>query len=332
LKVVAVVGPTASGKTALGLDLAVRFGGEIVSCDSTAVYRGIDIGTDKPAVADRRGVPHFVLDVADPTEVYSAARYAVDAAAAVQDIAGRGGLPVLVGGTGLYYRALVRGLFPGPARDAALRARLGRVADRRGVDRLHRWLAHVDDASARRIHPRDRKRLIRALEVYLLTGRPLTEHFASTASPVADLEVLALGPALPRLLLHERVARRVDAQFARGVVAEVQGLLAAGVPASAHALSGLVYRQVVEHLRGVRDEAETRALIVRENLRYARRQLTWFRREPGVHWLPGAGESPAVQSAAAALVAPFLEPAGSPAGAGAGTSRSGSRESDGGGR
>jgi tRNA dimethylallyltransferase len=310
LKLVAVVGPTAAGKSTLGLDLALRFGGEVVSCDSTAVYRGIDIGTDKPGPDERRQVRHHLLDVVEPTEPYSAARYAADAAAAIRDIDARGRVPVLVGGTGLYYRALVRGLFPGPARDTAVRARLDRVAARRGTEALHRWLGRVDDASARRIHPRDRKRLVRALEVYLLTGRPLTEHFEATAPPVAGLEVLAIGVVLARPQLQDRVVRRVDAQFRRGVVAEVERLLAAGVPRSAHALGGLVYRQVVEYLQGVRDEAATRTLIVRENMRYARRQLTWFRREPGIRWLQGAGESVSVRSGAAALVGAFLEPDG----------------------
>jgi tRNA dimethylallyltransferase len=306
MKLVAVVGPTATGKSALGLDLAEMFDGEVVSCDSTAVYRGIDIGTDKTPVDERRGIPHHVIDVAEPTETYSAARYAADAAAAVRDINGRGRLPILVGGTGFYYRALVRGLFPGPPRDDAVRDRLDRIAARRGVVRLHRWLARVDPPSARRIQPRDRKRLIRALEVYLLTGRPLTDHFAQTASPLAGWRVLALGVTRPRPALRERVAQRVEAQFARGVVAEVERLLLTGVPASAHAFSGLVYRQVVEMLQGARDEAATRELIVRENMRYARRQLTWFRHEPDVRWLDAAGELEATRHQARVLVRTFL--------------------------
>ena len=183
-----------------------------------------------------------------PTETYSAAEYARAASAAIRGILERGRLPILVGGTGFYYRALVRGLFPGPARDDRLRARLDAVADRRGVESLHRWLTRVDAESARRIQPRDRKRLVRALEVYLLTGRPLTDHFGETTSPIAGMRVLAIGVSMPRPALRERVAARVDAQFARGVVAEVEGLMAAGVPASAHAFSGLVYRQVVEML------------------------------------------------------------------------------------
>jgi len=306
MRVIAVVGPTATGKTALALDLAEVADGEIVSCDSTAVYRGVDIGTDKPPVGARRGIPHHLIDVADPTEVYSAARYARDAAAAIADITGRGRLAVLVGGTGFYYRALVRGLFPGPARDEGLRARLERVAGRRGVEALHRWLGRVDPASAARIQPRDRKRLVRALEVYLLTGRPLTAHFAETASPIAGAEVLTMGLVLPRPALRARVAARVDAQFAGGVVDEVERLIAAGVPPTAHAFSGLVYRQIMELRQGVRDLAATRDLVVRENMRYARRQLTWFRKEPGVRWLDGAGEAEATRAGARALVRTFL--------------------------
>jgi len=306
---VAVVGPTATGKSALGLGLAEAFGGEIVSCDSTAVYRGVDIGTDKLPDGERRGIPHHLIDVVSATERYSAAEYARAASAAIRGILGRGRLPILVGGTGFYYRALVRGLFPGPARDDRLRARLDVVADRRGVESLHRWLTRVDAESARRIQPRDRKRLVRALEVYLLTGRPLTDHFGETTSPIAGVRVLAIGVSMPRPALRERVAARVDAQFARGVVPEVEGLIAAGVPASAHAFSGLVYRQVVELLRGVRDETATRELIVRENMRYARRQLIWFRKEPNVRWLEGPGESPAALASARDLVAAFLQSA-----------------------
>jgi tRNA dimethylallyltransferase len=305
-RLVAVVGSTATGKSALGLALARALDGEIVACDSTAVYRGLDIGTDKLPVESQAGIAHHLVDVVEPTEVYSAARYANDAAAAIRGITARGRLPILVGGTGFYYRALVRGLFPGPARDEALRARLERAADRRGVEWLHRWLTRVDPASARRIQPRDRKRLIRAIEVYRLTGRPLTEHFADTASPIADYAVVTVGLRLPRPALEARVRRRVDEQFARGIRGEVEALIAAGVPETAHAFSGLVYRQVVEWRRGVRDEAATRELIVRENLRYARRQVIWFRHEPGVQWIDGAGESGAVQAEALALVSAAL--------------------------
>jgi tRNA dimethylallyltransferase len=288
--VLAVLGPTASGKSALGIALAERHGGEIINCDSTAVYRGFDIGTDKVSLDRRRGIPHHLIDVADPTEVYTAAQFARDAAAAIRDIHARGKLPILVGGTGFYYRALTRGLFPGPGADDALRARLDRVAARRGVERLHRMLARVDPSSAERIMPRDRKRLVRALEVYLSTGKPLTAHFADTSSPIADCRVISVALRLPATMIAERVSRRVDEQFARGIVDEVRGLLARGVPPEARPFGGLVYRQVTEMLRGVRGEAETRALIVQENRRYARRQLIWFRKEPNLMWFDGPGE------------------------------------------
>ncbi len=289
-RLVAILGPTATGKSALGIALARRLNGEVVSCDSTAIYRGFDIGTDKVPDAERGGIPHHMVDVADPTEEYSAARYAREAAAVIRDITARGRLPVLVGGTGLYYRALTRGLFPGPSRDTALRDRLDAVARGRGPERLHRWLSRVDPASAERIQPRDLKRLVRALEVYLLTGRPLTDHFAATRSPLPDYEVAAFALQIPAEATAERVARRVDAQFERGLLDEIRGLLAAGVPPTAHPFTGLVYRQALEHLAGVRDERATRELIVRENRRYSRRQLIWFRKEPNLQWIHAAGE------------------------------------------
>ena len=286
----AIVGATATGKSALGIALAERFDGEVVSCDSTAVYRGFDIGTDKVPMAERRGIPHHMIDVADPTEEYSAARYAREAAAIIRNITARGRLPILVGGTGLYYRALTRGFFPGPGRDAALRTRLERVASRRGVESLHRWLSRVDPESAIRIQPRDMKRLVRALEVYLLTGSPLTAHFARTESPLAEYEVRAFALAIPAQETAERVARRVDAQFEQGLLDEIRALLVSGVPETAHPFTGLVYRQALEYLRGVRGERETRELIVRENRRYARRQLIWFRKEPNLRWIHAAGQ------------------------------------------
>jgi tRNA dimethylallyltransferase len=288
--VLAVLGPTASGKSALALALAERHGGEIISCDSTAVYRGFDIGTDKVPMAQRRGIAHHLIDIADPTEVYTAAQFAEDAAAAIRQIHARGRLPIVVGGTGFYYRALTRGLFPGPGADDQLRARLNRVAEKKGPERLHRMLARVDPASAARIMSRDRKRLVRALEVYFATGRPLTEHFADTRSLIADCHVAAIALRIPPELTAERVERRVDEQFASGLVDEVRTLLRRGVPAESRPFGGLVYRQVMEMLAGVRDEAATRALIVQENRRYARRQLIWFRKEPNLIWFGGAGE------------------------------------------
>jgi tRNA dimethylallyltransferase len=266
------------------------------------VYRGFDIGTDKVPAAKRRGIPHHLIDIVDPTEEYTAARYARDAASAIRDIHARGRLPILVGGTGLYFRALTRGLFPGPGRDAALRQRLEGIADRRSVTSLHRMLRRVDPASALRIQPRDLKRIVRALEVFFLTGRPLTAHFAETASPIPDVNVIAIAVRLPAAQIAERVARRIDDQFARGLLDEMRTLLARGIPETARPFGGLVYRQALEHLHGVRDDAATRALIAQANRRYARRQLIWFRKEPNLLWCDGPGESPATIAAVTRLI------------------------------
>ncbi len=293
---VAVLGPTATGKSSLGLAIARRFGGEIVNCDSTAVYRGFDIGTDKLAPDAQQGVPHHLVDIVEPEGGYTAARYAADAAAVIRDVHGRGRLPVVVGGSGLYYRALTRGLFPGPPADPALRARLELVADRKGNQWLHRLLQRRDPGSAVRIAAADRKRMIRAVEVLLLTGRPLTAHFAGTIAPLPEFEAIGVALEMPLDLLAPRLARRVDTQFGSGLEDEVRGLLARGVPRTARPFGGLVYRQMLDDLDGVRDRAATRALIVHENRRYARRQLIWFRKEPTLVWFDGPGEAAHVQA------------------------------------
>ncbi len=299
---VAVLGPTASGKSALGIALAERFGGEVIACDSTAVYRGFDIGTDKVGPAEQRGIPHHCVDLVAPAAEYTAADYARDAAAAVRDIAARGRLPILVGGTGFYYRALVRGLFPGAGRDPVLRARLDRLAEKAGDARLHRLLRRVDPPSAARIQVRDRVRVVRALEVYFSTGRPLTAHFADTRAPLEGWDVIAIALRPPWPEVTARIAARVDQQFARGITGEVRALLAAGVPPTARPFGGYVYRRVLEHVRGVRDEAATRDMITRENRHYARRQLIWFRKEPNLVWILQMGDvSEALDQAVAAV-------------------------------
>ena len=293
---IAVLGPTATGKSALGIAIAERFNGEIINCDSTAVYRGFDIGTDKVPLHERRGIPHHLIDIVDPNEEYTAAQFGRDAAAIIADIHVRGKLPILVGGTGFYYRALTRGLFPGPGKDAELRRRLERIAERKGVERLHRMVARIDPESAARIQPRDLKRLVRALEVYFQTGKPLTAHFENTVSPLSkDVQVGAVALRMPAAWLAERLAARVDAQFKSGLLDEIRMLLASGVPPDARPFGGLVYRQAIEHLRGMRDEAATRNLIAQENRRYARRQLIWFRKEPNLVWFDGPGTNADVQ-------------------------------------
>jgi tRNA dimethylallyltransferase len=290
--VVAVLGPTATGKSALALAIAERYDAEIINCDSTAVYRGFDIGTDKLPLAEQRGIPHHLIDIVDSTTDYTAAQFAQDAARAIRDIHVRGKLPVVVGGTGFYYRALTRGLFPGPGRNAGLRARLEAIASRRDVTFLHRMLRRIDPESSTRIQPRDLKRIVRALEVFFLTGRPLTAHFAETVSPIPDVEMIPVALTLPAAMISERVTRRVDQQFESGLMDEIRGLLARGVPEGARPFGGLVYRQALDYLHGVRDEASTRALIAQENRRYARRQLIWFRKEPNLQWFDGPGDSP----------------------------------------
>jgi tRNA dimethylallyltransferase len=300
--VVAILGPTATGKSALALAMAERYDGEIVNCDSTAVYRGFDIGTDKLPEAERRGIPHHLIDIAEPTAEYTAAQFARDASQAIRQIHDRGKLPMLVGGTGFYYRALTRGLFPGPGRDVALRARLEAIAARRDVTFLHRMLRRVDPESSVRIQPRDQKRIIRALEVFFLTGRPLTAHFAETVTLLPDVTMIPIALRLPAAAISERVTRRVDQQFERGLMDEIRGLLARGVPETARPFGGLVYRQALEYLHGVRDERSTRALISQENRRYARRQLIWFRKEPNLQWFEGPGDSPETLAAVQALL------------------------------
>ena len=293
---VAILGPTATGKSALGIAIAERFNGEIINCDSTAVYRGFDIGTDKVPFVERRGIPHHLIDIADPTDEYTAAQFARDASAVIAALHAKGKLPVLVGGTGFYYRALTRGLFPGPGKDAELRQRLEAIARKKGVETLHRMVTRVDPESGARIQPRDLKRLVRALEVYFQTGRPLTAHFEDTVSPLGpDVTIGAIALRMPAPWLAERLAGRVDEQFAAGLLDEIRALLAAGVPPDARPFGGLVYRQAMEHLRGVRDEASTRALIAQENRKYARRQLIWFRKEPNLVWFDGPGTNAEVQ-------------------------------------
>jgi len=293
---IAILGPTATGKSALGIALAERFNGEIINCDSTAVYRGFDIGTDKVPFDQRRGIRHHLIDNADPTDEYTAAQFGRDAAVAVADIHAREKLPILVGGTGFYYRALTRGLFPGPGKDADLRGRLERIAARKGVEKLHRLVSRVDPESGARIQARDLKRLVRALEVYFQTGKPLTAHFEETVSPLPpDVAIGAIALRMPAPWLAERLARRVDEQFEAGLIDEMKALLAAGVPASARPFGGLVYRQALEYLNGVRDEASTRALIAQENRKYARRQLIWFKKEPNLVWFDGPGTNAEVQ-------------------------------------
>jgi tRNA dimethylallyltransferase len=280
---IAVVGPTASGKSALGLALARAYGGEIVSCDSLQVYRGLDVGSAKATPEERAAVPHHLLDVVEPDQDFSAADYARLARAAVADIVARGRLPIVVGGTGLYLRALVRGLFAGPARDPGLRERLQALGERYGDPRLHRLLRHVDREAAERIEPRDRVRVIRALEVFFRSGRTLSRFFQEGAEPLQGVDVRVLGLAPPREQLRAAVAARTDTMFARGLLAEVAGLLAK-YPEDLRPLRAIGYREAVAVVRGLATEDSARRDIVVSTMQYAKRQMTWFRHQETATW------------------------------------------------
>ncbi len=266
------------------MDLALRFGGEIVNADSMQVYRGFDIGADKPSPEDRAAVPHHLVDVCDPREQFTAADFAARAAAAARDIVSRGAVPFVVGGTGLYVRALLDGIFPGPGRVPEIRRRLEEEAAARGLDALFARLEAADPDYARVVRRRDRVRIVRALEVYEATGRPFSAHFAATASPVSDFAISRIGLQLDREILNRRIADRVGRMFERGLVEEVRGLLAAGVPETAPPFRGLGYRHVLAALRGEISLAEARDGTVRDTRRYAKRQMTWFRKAPGIAW------------------------------------------------
>ena len=288
---IAVMGPTASGKTAFAIELARRHGGEIVSVDSALVYQGLDIGAAKPDAAERAGVPHHLLDMRQPWQPYSAAEFAVDARAAIEGILARGKLPVLAGGTGLYFRALLRGLAPMPEADPALRAALAAEAVQRGWAALHADLSRVDPAAAARIGPGDAQRIQRALEVYRLSGKPISAWQRDARGERLPLKVLKLALSPPqRALLHERIERRFDAMLAAGFLDEVRGLralpeLAAHPrPLDLPALRAVGYRQAWERLDGASTAAEFRERAIAATRQLAKRQFTWLRGELDARW------------------------------------------------
>ena len=297
---VAIVGPTGSGKSDLSLRLCQEFDGEVVNCDSLQIYRHFDIGTAKLPAAERRGIPHHMLDIVDPDEVFTAGEFAVRARPLLAQIA-ETKLPVVVGGTGFYLRALLDGLFPAPARDQTLRARL---ADRelRRPGSLHRLLRRFDRQAARTIHPNDVPKLIRALEVYLLTRRPITAWFADGRDTLSGFSPLKIGLAPAREALYERLNTRCQQMFAAGLVDEVKRILAMGWPASAKPFESHGYRQSLQILSGELTLEQALIEARRNTRRYAKRQITWFRKEPGVQWLSGFGDQPCVQQAAIDLV------------------------------
>lgn len=291
-----ILGPTASGKSRLGLEVAELVGGEIVSADAFAVYQELDIGTDKPTPEDRRRVRHHLVDVADPRNRFSAGEFAQAASASIEDIVDRGRTAVVVGGTHFYIRALLEGLFPSPPRDPVQGERLAEEWER-DPGSVFRRLQEVDPEAAERIGPQDRQRVLRALEVIELTGESLTSHWQRHQQPPRYL-VLMVAPHRPRSDLYARIDARADRLFASGLVEEVQQILASGVPVDAHALKAIGYRQVVEMLEGQCDLKTAIDNTKRSSRKFAKRQLTWLRslREGSLHWVPPAeqGGAPAI--------------------------------------
>jgi tRNA dimethylallyltransferase len=302
-----LLGPTGSGKTALSLALGERFKGEIVSCDSVAVYRGMDLGTAKPTRAERARLPHHLIDVVNPDEPFTAGEYSRRARAALRDIASRAKLPIVTGGTGLYLRALTEGLFAGPGRQEDLRKRLRRSAERHGTGWLHRLLVRLDRATAARIHANDTSKVIRAIEVCLTARKPLSLVLGNedqARDPLTGFDLLRIGLNPPRQTLYERLNQRCAEMFADGLIQETRALLACYGPIKA--LDSLGYRQAQSVLLKGLSEKVAIAEAQQGHRNYAKRQLTWFRREPSVHWIEAFGDEPRTIHTAAELLKAVL--------------------------
>lgn len=288
-----ILGPTASGKSSLGVALAREFNGEIIACDSTQVYRGFDIGTAKPTPDERSQVAHHLLDLLDPTEVFTAGEYRKQAIAALQEITQRSRLPILTVGTGLYLRALLEGLADAPQRSEELRERLLRRAARNQPGYLHRVLKRMDPEAAGRIAPRDMPKLVRAIEVSILAGKPISAIHRSGRQKLEGFHAIKIGLNPPRTALYERIERRTVEMVERGWIVEVQSLLLRGIGSSSKPFTFIGYAEMLRHAHGNLSMGETIAAIQQATRRYAKRQLTWFRKEPSVHWLEGFGDDPA---------------------------------------
>ncbi|MGC2293062.1 MAG: tRNA (adenosine(37)-N6)-dimethylallyltransferase MiaA [Candidatus Acidiferrales bacterium] len=297
-RLVVILGPTASGKSALGISLAERLGGEILVCDSTQVYRRFDIGTAKVPPAEQRGIPHHLVDLVEPQEVFTAGEYRRRALEVLEDTRRRQKTPVLTAGTGLYLRALLEGLAEAPLRSEELRERLRAAVEERGAEYLHRMLTRLDAEAAARIGARDTQKIIRAIEMRLATGKTVGEIHRSGREPLTGYEVIKIGLQPPRESLYQRIHQRVEAMIRAGWSEEVRQLVADGVPADAKPFQFIGYAEWREHLavRLTKDEAVAR--IQQATRTFAKRQITWFRKETTVHWLEGFGDDPKIFSAA----------------------------------
>jgi len=296
-----ILGPTGSGKTALSLALAGRFHGEIVNCDSVAMYREFEIGTAKPSAAERASFPHHLFDLVDPAGYITAGEYARRAREVLHQIAARGNMPIVVGGTGLYLRALLEGLFPGPQRSEELRERLREQGKRQGPSYLHRLLARLDREAAAKTHPNDTPKLIRAIEVCLASRQKMSELWKHGRDPLRGFRILRIGLDPERGALYDRINLRAARMFKSGLVEETRRLLEK-YGDTIRPLGSLGYKQALQLLRGEIDSATAVQAAQQAHRNYAKRQMTWFRREPEVHWLSGFGDDPAIQQAAVALV------------------------------
>ncbi len=302
--IIAVVGPTASGKSELAIQIALRLDGEIINCDSVQVYQEIEIATAKVPVAERRGVPHHLIDFVPPNVTFTAADWAREAIAAIEEIEERGRVAIPAGGTGFYLRALRQPFFPSPETDEQLRARLTKIRELHGPAWLHRILQRFDPAEAENLNARDWPRVQRAIEFYLQTGEQISAQRPVRPEPPAlakRIRVIALNP--PRAQLYARINTRTEKHFADGLVEEVRDLLARGVPANSSALGAHGYRRVVEYLNGRRDLASAIDQTKLDVRHYAKRQLSWFRQEPGVVWIEGFGDDPTTQERVIGLLA-----------------------------
>ncbi|OGQ04917.1 MAG: tRNA (adenosine(37)-N6)-dimethylallyltransferase MiaA [Deltaproteobacteria bacterium RBG_19FT_COMBO_58_16] len=288
IKTIIIAGPTASGKTDLAVQLASLCNGEIISADSMQVYRRMDIGTAKPTLEERGGIPHHMIDIIEPGEEFSAARFASLALEKIRGMHERGKNPFVAGGTGLYIKTLTHGIFKGPEADPALRARLEREADEHGSARLHERLKEVDPAGAAAIHPNNRARVIRAIEVYTLSKKPISEYHREHAFSDEPLQTLKIGLAVDREELYGRINERVDRMMARGLLAETRGLLDAGYSPSLKPMGGLGYKEMTGCIEGRCALDEAVELLKMNTRRYAKRQMTWFGKDPGIRWFnPG---------------------------------------------
>ena len=295
---IAILGPTASGKSALAVFLAEHLGGEVVACDSTQLYRGFDIGTAKPSAAERRGIPHHLLGTLEPHETSSAGGYRQCALAVLDDLRRRARLPIFTVGTGLYLRALLEGLAELPQRSEELRERLRESAAAHPPGHLHRILQRLDREGAPRIAPTDAQKIIRALEICLLAKRPLSEVHRAGRAPLTGWRAVKIGLAPPREALYARIQARLEAMLASGWLGEVRHLLAAGLPEDAKPFDFIGYRELRAHMRGEMPLGAAKGAIAQATRHYAKRQTTWFRREANVLWLPGFGGDPLLQQEA----------------------------------